>query len=78
MIRSMAQWTGSALKDGTVLQRSTSREIGCAAIAMLEHGMNIAPVADVDSAARPVSPMRIGTPWGTAVCASRTASRALR
>ena len=39
---------------------------------------NIASAADVDSAVRPVSPTRIGTRWGRAVCASRTASRALR
>jgi hypothetical protein len=34
---------------------------------MFRHGVNIAPVADVDSAARPVSPTRIGTRWGLLV-----------
>jgi hypothetical protein len=60
------------------MERSCSGVICRAAIEMLGHGMNIAPVADVDSAARPVSPMRIRTPWRTAVYASRMAFRALR
>ena len=43
----MAQRIGSALKGGTVLQRSTSWAICRAAIEMFRHGVNIATVAVV-------------------------------
>src|ERR1700730_9787067 len=56
----MAQWIGSALKGGTVLQRSTSWAICRAAIEMFRHGVNIAGVAVVGSAASPVSPRESG------------------
>src|SRR6202023_1707472 len=55
----MAQWIGSVLTGGTVLQRSTSWAICRAAIEMFRHGVNIATVAVVGWPPRPVSPRRI-------------------